>query len=197
MAPLPFVFPYALLFWAIYLWAFAPEFKIVQRAKRAAKESGSRDDGSLRVIMIGMGLALLAAFVLAWVPSLQMSSTLAVWAFGFGVACIVAGSLLRRHCWRMLGEHFTGEVRADAEQPVVDRGAYQWVRHPSYTAGTLMNVGIGLALGSWVSVALVAVASVAVYHHRMKVEERALSEALGARYLTYMRGRKRLIPYLY
>jgi protein-S-isoprenylcysteine O-methyltransferase Ste14 len=197
MTPLPFVFPYALLFWAMMVWAFLPEFGIVRRAKRSVAESGSRDAGSLRVIMMGMNVAYLAAYPLAWVASLRVPPALDVWAFGLGLALVVAGSLLRRHCWRMLGAHFTGDVRAEAEQPIVDRGAYGWVRHPSYTAGTLMNVGIGLALGSWASVAILAVASVAVYHYRIVVEERALAEALGERYRIYMQGRKRLIPYVY
>src|SRR5689334_912478 len=54
MTPLPFVFPYALLFWATIVWAFLPEFGIVRRAKRSVAEGGSRDAGSLRVIMMGM-----------------------------------------------------------------------------------------------------------------------------------------------
>jgi protein-S-isoprenylcysteine O-methyltransferase Ste14 len=197
MTPLPFVLPYALVYWPVVVWAFAPEIGIARRAAKGAAQDGSRDAGSLRVIMLGMNVAFLAAFSLAFVPSLRMSPAVAVWAFAAGLGVIVAGSLLRRHCFRMLGAHFTGEVRAEARQPVVDRGAYRWVRHPSYVAGTLMNVGIGLALGSWVGVALLTATSIAVYHYRMNVEERALADALGEPYRAYMRGRKRLIPYVY
>ena len=31
---MPFVFPYALVFWATYIWAVLPEFGIVKRAPR-------------------------------------------------------------------------------------------------------------------------------------------------------------------
>ena len=81
--------------------------------------------------------------------------------------------------------------------PVVSTGAYAWVRHPSYTAGIIMNASIGLALGSWGSTLLLTAASVAVYAYRMHVEERALAGTIGEPYREFMRTRKRLVPYLY
>ncbi len=195
--PLPFVFPYALVFWLVYIWAYAPEMRIVHRAGRGASAPGSRDAGSMRVIMMGMGLASAAAFPLAWVTALRVPAPLQAGVFVVGMALLISGSLLRRHCWRQLGKYFTGNVAAQVGQPVVTTGAYAWVRHPSYTAGTMMNVGIGLALGSWASAGLLLVASLAVYDYRMKVEERVLLETLGEPYRQYIAGRKRIIPFVH
>jgi protein-S-isoprenylcysteine O-methyltransferase len=114
-----------------------------------------------------------------------------------GVATLIAGSLLRRHCWRLLGSSFTGDVKVRPGQRIVGEGAYRLLRHPSYTAGILMNVGIGLGLGSWGSTALLVVISLAVYRYRMAVEERALLTVLGEPYREFLRHRKRLIPYVY
>ena len=50
MTPLIFVWPYALPFWAVFLWAFLPEFGIVRRAQRSQAASDSK---SLQVIMVG------------------------------------------------------------------------------------------------------------------------------------------------
>src|SRR5262249_55741923 len=36
MRPLPFVWPYAPLFWVAHVWAFWPEFRIVREGRRAA-----------------------------------------------------------------------------------------------------------------------------------------------------------------
>jgi len=193
MTPLPFVWPYALLFWSVHVWAFWPELRIVRRAQRSEK---GKDDRSLKVILYGMWMAFTAAFPLAWVPTLQFR-THRVAVFLVGVGLLGAGSLLRRHCWRMLGTSFTGEVRARASQEVVSRGAYAILRHPSYTAGILMNTGLGLALGSWGSAAMLAVASFAVYSYRIGIEERALLAAIGEPYERFMRTRKRLIPFVY
>jgi len=195
--PLVFVFPYAVIFWAVFVWAFSPEFAIIRRSGKRASDQGSPDAGSLRAILLGMNLAYVTAFPLAWVPSLQVPAPLQRVAYGCGIAILIAGSLLRRHCWRMLGAHFTGDVRAQKNQPVVTTGAYALLRHPSYTAGILMNMGIGVALGSWASALLLTAVSLLVYGYRIKVEERALLAAIGEPYREFMRTRKRLIPFVY
>lgn len=197
MRPLPFVWPYWLLFWTVFLWAFSPEYRIVRNARKPAARSDSPDAGSVRLIILGMGVASIIAFPLAWVAALRLPAAWQPVVFAIGMATLLGGSLLRRHCWRLLGASFTGDVRAKADQPIVTTGAYALVRHPSYSAGILMNAGIGLALGSWGSTALLVLASVAVYSYRIAVEERALLAVIGEPYRQYIRGRRRLIPYVY
>ena len=197
MRPLPFVWPYWLLFWTVFLWAFSPEYRIVRNARKPAARSDSPDAGSVRLIILGMGVASLIAFPLAWVAVLRLPAAWQPVVFGIGMAALIAGSLLRRHCWRLLGASFTGDVRAKADQPIVTTGAYALVRHPSYSAGILMNAGIGLALGSWGSTALLVLASFVVYRYRIAVEERALLTIVGEPYRQYIRTRRRLIPFVY
>jgi protein-S-isoprenylcysteine O-methyltransferase Ste14 len=193
---LVFVWPYALIFWVIYVWAFAPEFVMVARSSNAAAESNSKDSGSLRVIVLGMWLGLLLSFPIAFVKMLRFPPAWNLAAFYTGTGLLIAGSLLRRHCWRTLGEYFTGDVKARTDQPIIDRGAYRWVRHPSYTGGILMFAGIGIALANWASVAILIVVSVAVYSYRIAVEEKALIQTIGEPYATYMRTRKRFVPFV-
>jgi protein-S-isoprenylcysteine O-methyltransferase Ste14 len=195
--PLPFVYPYAIPFWAIFVWAFWPEFGILRRARKSVRAGESLDGGSCRVIMLGMQMACLVAFPLAWVQALRFPKSWDVAVFASGLALLAAGSLLRRHCFRMLGASFTGDVQARADQRIVGEGAYRLLRHPSYTAGIFMNAGIAVALGSWASTVLLVVISFAVYVYRIQVEERALSSIVGEPYRDFMRTRKRLIPYVY
>ena len=143
-----------------------------------------------------MWIALLIAFALAFVKSWAFPARLQVPLFAVGISLILLGSLLRRYCFRTLGEYFTGDVRARSDQPVITTGPYRLVRHPSYTAGIMMFMGIGLALGSWLSAALVTVAAIATYTYRVTVEERALLDTIGEAYGAYMKDRKRFIPYI-
>ena len=193
MRPLPYVWPYALVFWTVFVWAFLPEFRII----RAARGRSATDAKSLQVIMVGMNVSFLGAFFLAWVPAFRIVAPYVVPTFWIGIALLISGSLLRRHCFRVLGESFTGDVRASSDQQVVTRGAYSILRHPSYTGGILMNAGVGIGLGSWASALLMTVGSVAVYAYRIAVEERALSAAIGEPYREFMSTRKRLIPFVY
>jgi protein-S-isoprenylcysteine O-methyltransferase len=196
MRPLPFVWPYALVFWAIYVWAFLPEWKVIKGGREGAKDASSKDSGSLKVIVAGMWVALLIAYPLAFVKAWSFPDRWQLPLFVVGILLIVLGSLLRRYCWRTLGEYFTGDVKAKPDQPVITTGPYRWVRHPSYTAGMMMFIGIGLALGSWFSFALLTIATIATYAYRVAVEERVLLATIGEPYRSYMKERKRFIPYI-
>ncbi|MEO8909037.1 MAG: isoprenylcysteine carboxylmethyltransferase family protein [Gemmatimonadaceae bacterium] len=194
--PLPFTWPYFLVFWAVYFVAFLPEWKVVQAGMKGVKQTGSKDSGSLQVLLGGMWIALMFAFALAFVRAWSFPARAQLPLFVLGLVFIILGSLLRRYCFRTLGEYFTGDVRAAQDQPVISTGPYRLVRHPSYTAGIIMFTGIGLALGSWVSFALLMIASIATYAYRVAIEERILLQTLGEPYATYMKGRKRFIPHI-
>ena len=68
------------------------------------------------------------------------------------------------------------------------------LRHPSYAGLLLALAGCGLMVGNWFgalcSLALVLAALV----HRIRIEERALSAALGDRYDDFAASRARLVP---
>jgi protein-S-isoprenylcysteine O-methyltransferase Ste14 len=187
--PLPFTWPYALPFWLAFFWAFAPEFGVLRTAPKS-----KADAGSMLVIMVVNQLAMFLGFGLAWLRFGTMPGGIVT--FAAGVALLIAGSLLRRHCFRVLGKFFTGAVAVQSDHAVVDRGAYRWVRHPSYTGGMMMFTGIGLALGNWVSLTVLAILPAAAYVYRVRVEERALLESLGAPYRAFMQTRKRFVPFV-
>jgi protein-S-isoprenylcysteine O-methyltransferase Ste14 len=196
MIPPPFAWPYALVFWAVYVWAMVPEARIIRRARKTSQEAGSKDRGSVKVMTAAMSTALVIAFPLAFVDRWAFSESRETEVFAFGILLMVLGSLLRRYCWRTLGEYFTGDVQARADQPVIRSGPYRLVRHPSYTGGMLMNIGVGLALANWLSLLLLTVTAVATYVYRVRIEEHALVETLGEPYRVYMRESRRFIPFV-
>ena len=193
MRPLILVWPYALVFWTVYAWVFLPETALILRARRAA--AGRQDRGSLRALVVGQPLVQLAAFVTAFtLPGATVHGrAMAFWA---GVILLVAGSLLRRHCFRMLGPHFSAAVTTMPDQPIVERGAYRWVRHPSYTAGMMVLAGVGFALTNWVSVVLLILVPMALFAYRVVVEEQTLVASFGEPYRAYMRRTKRFVPFI-
>jgi protein-S-isoprenylcysteine O-methyltransferase Ste14 len=189
-----FMWPYVLFYWAVFFWAFAPEFRIFSR--QAEPVTTPQDAGSKRLIAIGQGAAMFAAFgIAAFVRRAALPHR--VWLFWLGLVAIVAGSLLRRHCWRMLGASFTGAVIVRTNQAVVDRGAYRYVRHPSYTAGAILFFGIGLTLANWISLLVLMAAVTGVYGYRVAIEERALEATIGEPYRLYMRRTTRFVPFVF
>ncbi|KAG8215324.1 hypothetical protein J3R82DRAFT_8916 [Butyriboletus roseoflavus] len=58
-----------------------------------------------------------------------------------GVLVSLAGSLLRGHCYHILGKRFTYELSIRPSHTLVTEGVYGVVRHPSYTAALMVAVG--------------------------------------------------------
>ena len=197
MTPTAFTWPYWPVFAAVMIWAYLPEFKIVRAAQKAVKSAGSADAGSFQVIVYAGGVAAVIAVAMGWMAFLHMSGAIRLMAFALGIVAIAMGGLLRRHCFRMLGASFTGDVRAAPDQRIVTTGAYRLLRHPSYTAGWLMNIGFGLTLGNWASFVLLSLATFAIYRYRIGVEERALLAVVGEPYRQFISTRRRLIPFVY
>jgi protein-S-isoprenylcysteine O-methyltransferase Ste14 len=82
-------------------------------------------------------------------------------------------------------------------QQVVRSGPCRWIRHPAYSGSLLTLLGLGLALANRVSLLGFIALTLSAYGHRIRVEEKALCDALGEPYLCYMRKTKRFIPYLF
>ena len=189
-----FSLPYGLFFVAVLFWAFAPEFRIISRSTEPS--TSPQDAGSKWLIAVGQGLAAFAAFLIAaTVPSARLSHRF--WLFWVGLVAIIVGSLLRRHCWRMLGSSFTGAVIVRPDQVVVESGAYHYVRHPSYTAGGMLFLGIGVALANWISLVVLMGTVSVVYGYRVGIEERALLATIGDSYRRYMSRTTRFVPFLF
>ena len=118
-------------------------------------------------------------------------------SFALGAVIGWLGLLLRWWSFVSLGKYFTVVVKTSEDQPVVERGPYRVLRHPSYTGLLLAIAGVGVMVGNWVgvvgAVGLVLIALI----YRLRIEERALSAALGDRYRQFAESRARLIPYVW
>ena len=117
--------------------------------------------------------------------------------FWAGIATMLAGYLLRLGALLTLGETFTQHVAVRVDHDVVERGPYRWVRHPAYTGAVLTYLGIGLAVGNWLSLLATTAGALLGYGYRIRVEERYLRETLAG-YRTYCeRTPYRLVPFVW
>ncbi|SDQ57949.1 methyltransferase family protein [Natronobacterium texcoconense] len=165
---------------------------------RYGNQSGSKQDrGSKHAIGAAVcGGVLSAALLPVWVPAAEMPYPAA--AFWLGIGLLLLGVSVRQYAVRTLEDDFSLEVSVDETDTVVTSGPYQWVRHPSYTGGLVTLVGIGVAVGHWLSFGATVVAGVLGYRYRICVEERALRATLGDSYEEYAsRTPYRLLPFVW
>jgi protein-S-isoprenylcysteine O-methyltransferase Ste14 len=119
-----------------------------------------------------------------------------VWVFCLGVLIGWTGLLLRWWSFVTLGKYFTVVLKTSEDQPVVDRGPYRVLRHPSYTGLLLAFAGCVLMDGNWLSSCSVVIVLAALMY-RIRIEERSLDAALGERYRDFASSRARLVPFLW
>lgn len=197
MAPLPYTesaarvaFEVVLGVWVLTEWSvsFRSHFN-----RRGARLNRSSLFGVAAFVFAGLG----AGFALGRdVHAAAIAG--ARWPlFVFGLVLMSGGIALRQWAVNVLGAFFTTDVRVRADQTVVERGPYRWVRHPSYTGMIMTFVGIGLALGNWASLAVLVVVPTAGLVLRIRSEERALLEGLGEPYRRFAASRARLFPGLW
>jgi len=114
-----------------------------------------------------------------------------------GLVLFALGDGLTR--WAMwVNRYFSSAVRLqqDRGQSVISRGPYAWVRHPGYAGALLLIPGSGLALGSWIALA-VALLPVPWLVWRTVGEDRMLRTGLDG-YADYARRvRWRIVPGLW
>lgn len=115
-------------------------------------------------------------------------------AFAAGMVVLLAGLVLRGWSLKALGQYFTHTVMVSSDQPVIARGPYRVLRHPSYTGIILAAIGIGLASANWADLAGLLLLTLTALLWRIRIEEAALMTTLGDRYRAYAAQHKRLVP---
>src|SRR5262249_28573038 len=149
---------------------------------RATRLTPSGQDAGSLLINNVLGTVGFAAGLSA---SLLLPPLLPAWIAWSGAGLAICGAALR--CWAMLtlGPLFTLPVQVRPGQPLIERGPYRWIRHPSYVGADLALLGIGLSSGNWVPPILFTVPWLAAHMYRIRIEERALLTTLGEAYARY------------
>lgn len=194
MEPLPFTDLGARIAFDAVLVVFAAVELRVRVRSRLNRHGTRTDRASLLLVLLTVYLGVAGGFLIA--ANVDAAAiTFGRWPlFVLGIALMIAGIAIRQWAVAMLGQYFTVQVRVHPGQTVVQRGPYRWAAHPSYTGMITSFVGIGLALGNWAALAWLAVLPTVGLVVRIRVEERALSDALGKPYRRFLATRARLIP---
>jgi len=179
------------LFWSVLgAWTVG---ELVLMNRTDAGEVRSRDATTYALTLtVFAGIALAIALAAADAgPTLPSDGW---WPVLAGAALVAAGYALRVWSVRTLGRFFKYRVVVQDAHEVVDSGPYRRIRHPSYTGMVMCSAGLGLMLGSWLTLAAAALPTLIGFTWRLLGEERVLASELGEPYRAYMERTKRLIP---
>ena len=182
------------LFWALWAAWIIMETVVNVRARRLRRQTpGSTtraDQGSVWFILGGLYILILVAFFL----SMDSIGLMPAWVPYVGNVIMAFGIIMRYSAITQLGRYFSSTVQIASDQTIVQTGWYRRVRHPAYTGGWLIAVGLGLSLDTWLGTLIVAVGLFGIYLRRIRVEERALEKHFGSSYSNYRQNTHHMFP---
>lgn len=152
-----------------------------------------RDRGSVGLIWGAVVVGLCGGIALQSVPAGRIPLPQA-WLHGMALVLLAGGLVVRWAAILTLGKFFTATVSIRQDHRIIRAGMFRRVRHPSYGGALLAFLGLAIALGNWLSIAAILLPVVAAFLNRIRVEEAALVEALGADYIEYRKSTRCLIP---
>ena len=191
---------WAIIFWiSFYSWFFVFETWVSMRDVRAKMTTDSIDSGSalffLAMLYAGIFLALAFAFLAPQFRIDHADSDFIM--FASGITLVWMGILFRLWSIQTLGKYFRTVVLIHDDHQLITSGPYRYLRNPSYTGSLISVLGVGLALGNWMSLFSILLAVCIGYGWRIHVEEIALKKHFGAAYEAYMKKTWSLILFVW
>lgn len=166
----------------------------VLRKKGPSNPESSRPM-SITVVKLVKIAILVGILVQIWLPDILPISSDAFAIRAVGVGLFSLGLLTAISARIQLGDNWSniesGQVLAN--QSVVDRGIYGYVRHPIYTGDLLLLIGLQLALNSWLVMLALMLCPIVMWK-AIKEEKMLLRDLSG--YMEYYRRTKRFIPFV-
>lgn len=115
-----------------------------------------------------------------------------------GVGLVVVGQVVRSVAMVQAGRSFNHHVQEEkkASHVLVTTGLYGTLRHPSYFGFYWWVLGIQLAMGNWVCLAVYVVVLYRYYANRIPHEESFLVKFFGEEYVDYKKKVGTKIPFV-
>lgn len=175
----------------VYLMKHDP--KLLERRMNAGP--GAEKEKSQKVVLSIAFIGFITAIVLPAVDH-RFGWSAVPWSVVLaGDALIALGFLVTFFVFRE-NTFAAAIIEVDAGQKVVSTGPYAFVRHPMYTGGLIMLLGVPLALGSWWGL-LTMIPITAAIVWRLVDEEKFLASNLPG-YAEYRNQVKyRLVPFIW
>ena len=170
---------------------------MVETTTVRTQDNAPADRGTKYVLVGSLVVAIAAAWTVARrVTSLEVPGNGWAWVL-VGVLVIWSGIGLRVWSIAVLGRFFRRDVLVQEGHEVVNAGPYRVVRHPAYAGNLIASIGLGIALGNTLALAILVVVPLLGHIPRIRVEEAELTRSLGEPYRRYAETTARLIPGLW
>lgn len=122
-----------------------------------------------------------------YILSVQSIVGLALIAIGLTINLVAAGTLRR---------FYSSTLVIKEDHQLITRGVYQFTRHPIYLGTIMVSIGVPVYVSTLYGL-LIMSALIPLFLHRIRIEEKMLTEEFGDAYRKYREATSKLIPFIY
>ena len=175
----------SIFIWIVYaLWLILMAYLIVSAI------SAKRDTQQHALQSVGLMLAIVAAFLLPYLPMFRFLNFAPV-----GPALSVAGMAYFVWARQHLGSNWSQTVSVKEGHELVSSGPYRHIRHPMYTGGLVACIGAAIVCGgAWIFLLVVLGA---IFLWRVGAEDKLMEQQFPNEYPDYKRRTNALIPFVW
>ena len=187
--------------WLLMGILFVPMFAagLVMMAKNPdllrKRLSAREEEKEQKTVVALSGLLFIAAFVVAGLNWRYQWIVLPDWAVWVAAAIFIACYLLYAEVLRE-NTYLSRTIEVQENQKVIDTGLYGIVRHPMYSATTLLFLAMPLVLASPISFAIMLL-YLPLIAKRMRNEEKVLEDGLEGYREYKQRVKYKVIPFIW
>jgi len=116
------------------------------------------------------------------------------WLRWAGAALTIGGIGLLAWSHQVLGKNWTAVLALSPKHQLVTDGPYRRIRHPMYTAFTVITLGFLALSANWLLSLLYFGTLAVMVAARLPAEEKMMLSRFGDEYLVYMNKSGRLLP---
>lgn len=182
-----------------WLDVFLPAVSVVAVFAARVFELGTRRDTvpgtvkenlTLRLFVLTGVIMLISVLGELWLPKRRIS-----WpAFVLGWLMAVASFGIRRRAIAALGQFWSLHVEIRDNHQFVRTGPFRWLRHPTYFSMILELASVAVITTSFWSLLIIPAVFFPILLFRLRIEESALVEKFGAKYVEYQRTTPAIFP---
>ncbi|MEA3451443.1 MAG: isoprenylcysteine carboxylmethyltransferase family protein [Bacteroidota bacterium] len=172
----------------IFIWFLWFVLELVISQTKLSKKSKNQEEKSAKnILLIAVIFGLTLGVVLMYDVDLPISDKQIIPYTG--LLLIVLGMFLR-----VLAAI---NLRKSTGNAVKTNGTYKLIRHPAYLANLISFAGVGLCFNNILSFFVILVPIYIAFLHKIRIEEKILTEEHGDEYVDYMKKTKKLIPFIF
>jgi len=185
---------YVFLFSSAILRSFL--YGNLSKQKDDRQRKTRKDNLSYKVMVFGLPISHWVGIYEFFYPMIPLPQILSFVLTPLSLILMTLAIVLNHHSAYRLGK-FYDRLNILDEHRLIKNGAYRLIRHPIYTSYLLLFTGFCFLFASPLAFVLIMTVCIIGYRSRIKVEEEMLLQRFGKEYSGYMKGTKRLFPFLY